>query len=81
MGVERERESRMGGGRPGEQGQCRECTLIRVTAPNVRKMLLTKKAHEKSLTSIQQSLMSGTNCQAGWGKGGAAQSLGQAWLL
>jgi hypothetical protein len=45
------------------------------------KMLLTKKAHEKSLTSIEQSLMAGSTCQAGWGKDGAAQILGQAWLL
>jgi hypothetical protein len=54
MGVERERESGMVWGRPGEQGQCWECTLIQVMAPNVRKTLLTKKAHEKSLTSIEQ---------------------------
>jgi hypothetical protein len=26
------------------------------------KMLLTKKAHEKSFTSIEQSLMAGLNC-------------------
>jgi hypothetical protein len=45
------------------------------------KMPLTKKAHEKSLTSIQQSLMAGPNCQAGQGKDGAAVNLGQAWLL
>jgi hypothetical protein len=46
------------------------------------KTLLTKKAHEKSLTSIEQSLiMSGPNCQAGWGKDGAAPSLGDQWLL
>jgi hypothetical protein len=29
----------------------------------LRKTLLTKKAHEKILTSIQQSLMAGPNCQ------------------
>jgi hypothetical protein len=45
------------------------------------KMLLTKKAHEKSLTSIEQSLMAGPNCQAGRGKDGVAVILGQAWLL
>jgi hypothetical protein len=39
------------------------------------KMLLTKKAHEKSLTPIEQSLMAGLNCQAGPGKDGAAPSL------
>jgi hypothetical protein len=44
------------------------------------KMLLSKKAHEK-LTSIEQSLMAGPNCQAGWGKDGAALSLGEQWLL
>jgi hypothetical protein len=32
------------------------------------KTLLTKKAHKKSLTSIEKSLMAGPNCQAGWGK-------------
>jgi hypothetical protein len=31
-------------------------------------MLLTKKAHKKSLTSIEQSLMAGSNYQAGQGK-------------
>jgi hypothetical protein len=45
------------------------------------KMPLTKKAHEKSLTSIEQNLMAGPNCQAGRGKDGAAQSLGKEWLL
>jgi hypothetical protein len=45
------------------------------------KMLLSKKAHEKSLTSIEQSLMAGPNCQAGQGKDGAAANLGQTWLL
>jgi hypothetical protein len=45
------------------------------------KMPLTKKAHEKSLPSIEQSLMSGPNCQAGQEKDGAAQSLGEEWFL
>jgi hypothetical protein len=45
------------------------------------KMPLTKKAHEKSLTSIQQSLMAGLNCQAVQGKDGTAANLGQVWLL
>jgi hypothetical protein len=44
------------------------------------KTLLTKKAHEKSLTSIEQNLMADPNCQAGWGKDGTAVILGQAWL-
>jgi hypothetical protein len=38
---------------------------------------LSKKAHEKSLTSIEQALMAGPNCQAGQGKDGAAPSLGE----
>jgi hypothetical protein len=45
------------------------------------KLLLTKKVHEKILTSIEQSLMAGLNSQAGQGKDGAAPSLGQDWLL
>jgi hypothetical protein len=36
---------------------------------------------EKSLMSIEQSLMAGPNCQAGWGKDDAAANLGQVWLL
>jgi hypothetical protein len=45
------------------------------------KMSLTKKAHKKSLMSIEQSLMAGPNCQAAWGKDGTAVNLGQVWLL
>jgi hypothetical protein len=45
------------------------------------KMPLSKKAHKKSLMSIEQSLMAGPNCQAGQGKEGAALSLGEQWLL
>jgi hypothetical protein len=45
------------------------------------KTLHIKKAHEKSFMSIEQSLMAGPNCQAGWGKDGAAANLGQEWLL
>jgi hypothetical protein len=45
------------------------------------KTLLTKKTHEKSLTSIEQSLTAGPNCQVGWGKDGAAPNLGEQWLL
>jgi hypothetical protein len=45
------------------------------------KMPLSKKAHEKSLMSIEQSLMAGPNFQAGWGKDGATPSLGKWWLL
>jgi hypothetical protein len=42
---------------------------------------LSKKAQEKSLMSIEQSLMAGPNCQAGGGRDGAAPSLGEQWLL
>jgi hypothetical protein len=42
---------------------------------------LPKKAHKKSLTSIEQSLMAGSNYQGGRGKYRAAAILGQAWLL
>jgi hypothetical protein len=45
------------------------------------KMSLTKKAHEKILTSIEQSLMAGPNCQAGQGEDGTAPGLGEQWLL
>jgi hypothetical protein len=45
------------------------------------KTLLTKKGHEKSLTPIEQGLMAGPNCQAGWGKDGTAPSLDEQWLL
>jgi hypothetical protein len=45
------------------------------------KMPLTKKAYEKSLTSIEQSFMAGPNCQAGHGKDGSAVKLGHVWLL
>jgi hypothetical protein len=45
------------------------------------KTLLIKKAHKKSLTSIEQSLMAGPNCQASREKDGIAQSLGEEWLL
>jgi hypothetical protein len=51
------------------------CTL-RVVRKNA-----AHKAHEKSLTSIEQGLMAGPNRQAGWGKDGAAPSLGEQWLL
>jgi hypothetical protein len=71
----------MGWGRPGEQGQCWECTPIQVMAPNVRKNAAHKESAQESLTSIEQSLMAGPNCQAGGGKDGAAANLGQAWLL
>jgi hypothetical protein len=43
----------------------------------IGKTPLSKKAHEKSLTSIEQSLTAGPNCQSGWGKDGTALSLGE----
>jgi hypothetical protein len=42
---------------------------------------LTKKAHEKSLTSIKQNLMAVPNCQAGREKDGTAANLGEELLL
>jgi hypothetical protein len=47
--------------------------VLAVMAPtklvlSVRKNAAHKKAHEKSLMSIEQSLMAGPNCQAGRGK-------------
>jgi hypothetical protein len=42
---------------------------------------LTKKAQEKILTSIEQSLVAGPNCQAVWGKDGTTVNLGEEWLL
>jgi hypothetical protein len=47
MGVERERESGIGWGRPGEQGQCWECTQSKSQHQMLGKTLLTKKAHKK----------------------------------
>jgi hypothetical protein len=44
---ERERESGMGWGRPGEQGQCWEHTQSKSQHQMLGKMLLTKKVHEK----------------------------------
>jgi hypothetical protein len=68
MGVERERESRMGG----EARRARSGLGVHPDLSDGTKMLgkmpLTKKAHEKSLKSIEQSLLAGPNCQAGWEK-------------
>jgi hypothetical protein len=41
------------------------------------KVPLSKKAHKKSPMSLEQSLMAGSNCKAGWGIDGAAPSLGK----
>jgi hypothetical protein len=47
----------------------------------LRKGPLSKKAHKKSLMSIEQSLMASPNCQAGQGKEVTDLSLGKQWLL
>jgi hypothetical protein len=46
----------------------------------VRKNTHKESSREKS-HGQGQSLMAGPNCQAGRGKDGTAQTLGQAWLL
>jgi hypothetical protein len=48
---------------------------------SVRKNATHKEGHEKSLASLEHSLMADPNCQAGRGKDGAAANLGQVWLL
>jgi hypothetical protein len=63
MGVER--ESRMGWGRPGEQGQCWEGTPIRVMAPNVRKNAAHKESsREKS--HVHRAKFNGRPKLPGW---------------
>jgi hypothetical protein len=55
-------------------------TQSRVSAPNVRKTLLSRKAHEK--THVHRARFNGRpKLPAGQGKDGAAQSLGEQWLL
>jgi hypothetical protein len=57
---------------------CNPCQLPEKSL--LGKMQLTKKAHEKSLTSIEQ--FNGRPKLPGWpGKEGAAPSLGKQWLL
>jgi hypothetical protein len=76
--VSRERE-RMGWG-----GGGRESKVSAGSAPqseSLHQMLGKTPLMKKSLTSIEQSLMAGPNCQAGRGKDGTAAILGQAWLL
>jgi hypothetical protein len=50
----------------------RHMHFINVHSVVLGKTPLSKKAHEKSLMSIEQGLMAGPNCQAGRGKDGAA---------
>jgi ABC-type hemin transport system ATPase subunit len=49
------------------------------------KVLLGKTRSQRKLTrkltSIEQGLMAGPDCQAGQGKDGTAPSLGEQWLL
>jgi hypothetical protein len=75
-GMEDERE------RAGWGGGSQESKVCAKNAPQsesqhqmLGKALLTKKAQEKSLTSIEKSLMAGPNCQAGQGKESAAANL------
>jgi hypothetical protein len=68
MGVERERESRMGWGSLGEQSQCQECTQLESQHQNVRKNATHKESSREKSHIQEQSLMAGLNCQAGQGK-------------
>jgi hypothetical protein len=80
-GMEVERKSGMGWGRPGEQGQCWECTPIRVTAPNVRKNAAHKESSQEK-SHIHRAKFNGRPKLPGWpGKRCAAAILGQVWLL
>jgi hypothetical protein len=83
MGIERERqrESGMDGGGRESKVSARNSTGSKSWHQMLGKTLLTKKAHKIRLMSIEQSLMAGPNCQAGWGKDGAAPSLDEEWLL
>jgi hypothetical protein len=85
MGGEREREKEREKEGVGEAGTARSVLGVHPNPSHGTKILgkmpLTKKAHKKSLTSIEQSLMAGPNCQAGQGKDGAVQTLGEEWLL
>jgi hypothetical protein len=69
MGVERERESErargIGWGRPGEQGQCREHTWSESQHQNVRKNTAHKESPWEKSHIQEQSLMAGSNHQAG----------------
>jgi hypothetical protein len=71
----------MGWGRPGEQGQCQECTRSESWPQNVRKNAAHKESsREKS--HVRRAKFNGRLKPPGWsGKYGAAQTLGHAWLL
>jgi hypothetical protein len=69
MGVERERKSGMGWGRLGEAGRARSVPgmhPIQVTAPKCQENAAHKESSQKSHVQ-EQSLMAGSNCQAGRG--------------
>jgi hypothetical protein len=78
---ERERKSEMGWERSGEQVQCRELNVIRVTAPNVRKNAAHKES-SRERSHVQGAKFNGRPQLPGWpGKDGTAPSLGEQWLL
>jgi hypothetical protein len=70
MGIEREGESRMWWGRPGEQGQCRELNPIQVRAPNVRKNATHKESSQEK-SHIHRAKFNGRPKLPGW--------LGKRW--
>jgi hypothetical protein len=83
MGVERERKSGMGWGRLGEAGRARSVPgmhPIQVTAPKCQE----KCRSQRKLTEVSRprAKFNGRLKLPGWpGKYGAAQFLGQVWLL
>jgi hypothetical protein len=50
-------------------------------ALGVRKNAAYRESSREKSHVQEQGLMTGSSCQAGLGKDGAAQTLGQAWLL
>jgi hypothetical protein len=67
MGVEREREreSGMGWGKLGEQGQCRELNPIQVMAPNVRKNTTHKESSQEK-SHVHRAKFNGRPKLPGW---------------
>jgi hypothetical protein len=59
------RESGMGWGKPGEQGQYRELNPIQVTAPNVRKNAAHKESSQEK-SHIHKAKFNGTPKLPGW---------------
>jgi hypothetical protein len=58
----------MGWERPGEQGQCREHTRSESQYQNVRRSTAHRESSREKSHVQEQSLMAGSNHQAGWGK-------------